>query len=55
MHNMRKENLGHTETGRNMFIRIDAAAEASGDHAICEFIRDVLRTYDGHGINSHIT
>ncbi len=54
MHNFRKKNLGQTETGKKMFIRLLDAARASGDAALCEFIRDVLQIYDRHGINSHI-
>ena len=53
-HNMRKKNLGQTETGKKMFIRLLASAESSGDDELAEFIRDVLRTYEAHGINSHI-
>lgn len=54
MHNMRKKNLGQTETGKKMFIRLLEAARSSGDHELAAFIVDVLRTYEAHGINSHI-
>ncbi len=54
LHNMRKKNLGQTETGKKMFIRLYQAAQASGDDELCAFIRDVLLTYEAHGINSHI-
>ena len=54
MHNMRKKNLGQTETGKKMFIRLLEAARSSGDHELAAFIVDVLRTYEEHGINSHI-
>ena len=54
MHNMRKKNLGQTETGKKMFIRLLEAARSSGDHELAAFIVDVLRTYETHGINSHI-
>ena len=54
MHNTRKKNLGRTETGKKMFIRIYDAAEASGGDAFCEFIRAVLHTCEARGINSHI-
>lgn len=55
MHNIRKKNLGQTETGKKMFISLLRAARASGDDDLTAFIVDVLRTYDTHGINSHIT
>ena len=54
MHNMRKKNLGQTETGKKMFIRLLEASRSSGDHELAAFIVDVLRTYETHGINSHI-
>ena len=54
MHNMRKKNLGQTETGKKMFIRLLEAARSSGDHELATFIVDVLRTYEAHGVNSHI-
>ena len=54
MHNMRKKNLGQTETGKKMFIRLYEVARNTGDRQLCEFIRDVLRTYERHGINGHI-
>ena len=54
MHNMRKKNLGQTETGKKMFMRLYDAASQSGDEALCEFIEDVLLVYEMHDINSHI-
>ena len=53
-HNNRKKNLGQTETGKLMFIRLLEAARSSGDHELAAFLVDVLRTYEAHGINSHI-
>lgn len=55
MHNMRKKNLGQTETGKKMFISLLRAARSSGDDELEAFVVEVLRTYDAHGINSHIT
>lgn len=54
-HNNRKKNFGQTETGKKMFRHLLEAARASGDEELEAFIVDVLRTYDAHGINSHIT
>ncbi|MCY3557299.1 MAG: HNH endonuclease signature motif containing protein [Chloroflexi bacterium] len=54
MHNYRKKNLGQTETGKKMFIRLYDVARDTGDKQLCEFIRDVLKTYERHNINGHI-
>ncbi len=54
MHNFRKRNLGQTETGKKMFIRLYDVARETGDRQLCEFIRDVLLTYERHNINGHI-
>lgn len=53
-HNNRKKNLGQTETGKKMFIRLLESARSSSDDELVAFIVDVLRKYDEHGINSHI-
>ena len=53
-HNMRKKNYGQTETGKMMFIRLLDLAQESNDASLYEFIRDVLLTYERHGINGHI-
>ena len=53
-HNMRKKNYGQTETGKKMFIRLLNLAQEERDSALCEFIQDVLLTYERHGINGHI-
>ena len=54
MHNYRKKNLGQTETGKKMFIRLFEVARHTGDHQLCDFIRDVLRAYEKHNVNGHI-
>ncbi len=54
MHNFRKKNLGQTETGKKMFLRLLNLAQQEGDQKLCEFITDVLLTYERHGINGHI-
>ncbi len=53
-HNYRKKNYGQTETGKKMFIRLLELAEEEHDADLCKFIRDVLCTYEEHGINGHI-
>ncbi len=54
MHNNRKKNLGQTETGKKMFIRLYEVASETGDQQLCAFIRDVLLTYERHNINGHV-
>lgn len=54
MHNFRKRNLGQTETGKKMFIRLYEVARNTGDGQLCAFIRDVLLTYEKHNVNGHI-
>ena len=39
MHNMRKKNLGQTETGKKMFIRLLEAAESDGDDDLAAFVQ----------------
>ena len=53
-HNYRKKNYGQTETGKKMFLRLLGLAQLEGDDKLCEFITDVLLTYERHGINGHI-
>ena len=53
-HNFRKKNYGQTETGKKMFIRLLELAQRNEDSDLCAFLRDVLRTYERHGINGHI-
>ena len=53
-HNFRKKNLGQTETGKKMFIRLKELAEEKGDIEVAKFCRAVLGLYDQHGMNSHI-
>lgn len=53
-HNFRKKNLGQTETGKKMFIRLYEQAKISGDDEIQDFCEEVLGVYESRGINGHI-
>ena len=53
-HNMLKKNYGQTENGKRMFMRLYQAAIACKDEKHAAFIKDILMTYDEHGINGHI-
>ncbi len=53
-HNFRKKNLGQTETGKKMFIRLYELSKKKGDRELKGFCADILRVYEGHDINSHI-
>ena len=54
LHNFRKRNLGQTETGKKMFIRLREQAIAIGDDELIKFTTEVLELYEANNINSHI-
>jgi predicted restriction endonuclease len=54
-HNMLKKNLGQTETGKKMFIRLYELAKQEGDRKLESFIKEILEVYKKHDINGHIT
>ena len=53
-HNFRKKNLGQTETGKKMFIRLYELSKKKGDEELKDFCANILKVYEEHGINSHI-
>lgn len=53
-HNFRKKNLGQTETGKKMFIRLYELSKKKGDKELKDFCVDILNVYKKHDINSHI-
>lgn len=53
-HNYKKKAYGQTETGKQMFIDLRRLAVEEGDGPLVRFIDDVLKTYERHGVNSHI-
>lgn len=53
-HNFRKKNLGQTETGKKMFIRLYELAKSIGDIETQKFCADILEVFDKHDVNGHI-
>ena len=53
-HNFMKKNLHQTETGKKMFIRLYELAKREEHKNLAAFCRDILLTYERHGINGHI-
>lgn len=54
VHNYRKKAYGQTETGKRMFLGLKRLAKSEDDTQLIEFIKDVLRAYEKHDVNSHI-
>ena len=53
-HNNLKKNYGQTEAGKRMYRTIYKQAVEANDINMINFLEDVMRVYDEHGINSHI-
>ena len=53
-HNFIKKNLGQTETGKKMFIRLYELSKIENNKMFQDFCADVLQTYEDHDINGHI-
>lgn len=53
-HNFKKKNYNQTETAKRLFVNLQEQAKELGDSELEEFAKDVLRTYDKHGVNGHI-
>ena len=53
-HNNSKNNLGHTDSGKNMFIRMYEISKQEENEEFEKFCVDVLEVYDRHGINEYI-
>lgn len=51
---MLKKNLGQTETGKKMFIRLYELAKKEDDKNLENFTKEVLEIYKKHNINGHI-
>lgn len=45
---------GQTETGKKMFIRLYELAKKQNDEATIRFCKDILETFEKHGVNGHI-
>lgn len=53
-HNFLKKNLGQTESGKKMFIRMLETAKQKGETELISFLEDILSVYEKHNINGHI-
>jgi len=53
-HNLLKKNYSQTEAGKRFFIRMYRQAVQRGDDRVVAFCKDVLDTYDRHGLDAHI-
>lgn len=53
-HNLLKKNLGHTETGKKLFINLYKLAKQKGDSRLVSFFKEILEIYKRYGMNDHI-
>jgi hypothetical protein len=53
-HNFRKKNLGQTETGKKMFIRLYELAKKIDDEDTMNFCAEILEVFEKNGMNGHI-
>ncbi len=53
-HNFLKKNLGMTETGKKMFLRILESSKENNEIELQKFCEDVLAQYEKHNMNGHI-
>lgn len=53
-HNFKKKNLGQTETGKKMFIRLYELARKNNDENLKQFCEEILQVFEKHNINGHI-
>jgi hypothetical protein len=53
-HNIMKKNLGQTESGKKMFIKLYELAKQADDETLHSFFAEVLEVFEKHGINGHI-
>jgi len=54
-HNFLKKNYNQTELSKRLFLRLLKTARVNNDERMVAFCEDILRVYDQHGIDSHIT
>ena len=54
IHNLRKKNLGQTETGKKMFIHLYELAMQSKDDELLSFCKNILEVYEEHNMNDHV-
>ena len=53
-HNFKKKNLGQTETGKKMFIRLYELAKSNKDVNTQNFCEDILKVFEKYNMNGHI-
>lgn len=53
-HNIMKKNLGQTESGKKMFIKLYELAKQANDESLHYFFTEILEVFEKHGINGHI-
>lgn len=53
-HNFQKKNLGQTETGKKMFIRLYELAKAEKNEELIKFCSEILEVFEKNNIDIHI-
>lgn len=53
-HNFQKKNLGQTEFGKKMFLRLYELAKKENDEALLDFSTQILEVYERNGIDDHV-
>lgn len=54
-HNSLKKDLGQTETGKKMFVKLYNVSKEKGNIKLQKFCLDVFEVYKKHNINGHIS
>ena len=52
-HNLMKKQLGQTQAGKRLFLRMYEVAKKEGNEELLAFCHEVLEIYEKHGINGH--
>ena len=53
-HNIMKKNLGQTESGKKMFIKLYELSKENSDNYLQSFFKEILEVFEKYGINGHI-
>jgi hypothetical protein len=53
-HSLKQHQLNRTNSGKEMFIRLNDLAKQQNDKRMIDFCEDILETFEKHGINGHI-
>ncbi|KAA6231161.1 HNH endonuclease [Campylobacter sp. LR264d] len=54
-HNFLKKNYKQTELGKKIFIRMLKNAKKAGHNKLIAFLEDILKVYEKHNIDTHIS